>query len=180
MHAFRHVIVLETSASMVEDWGSISKAVKELVRYQLPDSSLIALVTFSNKSRIEAPLTRVGGNRHYLADSVPDKYRLAELHHSCVLCGLNSALDALGSNKEGGNVILATRGGRNSLNEAEQKTVTELTEYFQVNEPIRDPYEFTYEFIITPTQISNSIRKLQSHFYTKMYTVYSHIDLYSG
>ena len=45
-------------------------------RYDLADTVGIGLVTFSNTSRLEFPLTPVNeATRSRLADSVPDKYR---------------------------------------------------------------------------------------------------------
>ncbi len=44
-------------------------------RYDLPDGVGVGLVSFSNTSRLEFPLTALADTRARLADSVPDKYR---------------------------------------------------------------------------------------------------------
>ncbi len=44
-------------------------------RYDLPDGGGVGLVSFSNTSRLEFPLTALADTRARLADSVPDKYR---------------------------------------------------------------------------------------------------------
>ena len=87
----KYILLLETSSSMADndDWKFINKAVQKLIRYDLPDSALLAVITFSNQSKLEVPLTRVGGSRNHLADAIPDKYRLDKGEERCVLCAFN-------------------------------------------------------------------------------------------
>ena len=44
-------------------------------RYDLPSSIEVGVVSFSNESKVEYPLTKLESARGKLADSVPDKYR---------------------------------------------------------------------------------------------------------
>ena len=57
-----HVLVLEISASMAEndDWKFINKAAHKLIRYDLPDSARLWVMSFSNESKMEAQITTVG------------------------------------------------------------------------------------------------------------------------
>ena len=132
----KYVLLLETSSSMADDddWKFINKAAQKLIRYDLPDSALLAVVTFSNQSKLEAPLTRVGGSRSHLADIIPDKYRLAQGEERCVLCGFNTAMtEVLGEHKEAAHVIIVTRGSFDTLSVTDEKTIKEYAEYYQVS-----------------------------------------------
>ena len=131
----RYVLILETSATMGEtdDWKFINKAVQKLIRHDLPDSAEVGVVTFSNVSRVEALLTRVGGSRGRLADSVPDRYRLATDHGRCVLCGMNTALkDVLGEDKEGAVVVLVTQGDQDTLSLSDESVLQQMADYYQI------------------------------------------------
>ena len=131
--ATRYVLVLETSADMLDDWKFINKAVQKLVRHDLADSAEVGLVSFSNESRVEAVMTRVGGSRGRLVDSVPDRYRLSQDRGRCVLCGVNTALkDVLGDDKEGAHIIVVTRGGADTLSLSDEVVLQEAAAYFQV------------------------------------------------
>ena len=131
----RYVLVLETSVTMglTHDWKFINKAVQKLIRHDLPEAAVVGVVTFSNTSRVEAVLTRVGGSRGRLADSVPDRYRLAMDSGRCVLCGINTALkDVLGEDKEGGHLVLVTQGDHATLSLSDEGVLREMAEYYQV------------------------------------------------
>ena len=59
----QYVLVMETSASMdsrEQQWGWISKAAQKFIRYDLPVNSNLAIVTFSNTSKVEHSMTQVG------------------------------------------------------------------------------------------------------------------------
>ena len=133
-----HVLVLEISASMAEndDWKFISKAAHKLIRYDLPDSARLGVVSFSNESKLEAPLTTVGGSRNHLADIIPDKYRLAKNDKRCVLCGVNMAMtEVLGEHKEGAHIIIITRGSSDTLSIQDEIALKEHVNYYQVGKP---------------------------------------------
>ena len=130
-----HVLVLEISASMAEndDWKFINKAAHKLIRYDLPDSASLGVVSFSNESKMEAPLTLVRGSRNHLADIIPDKYRLAKDEGRCVLCGVNTAMtQVLGEHKEGAHIIIVTRGTTDTLSMKDEIALKEYMEYYQV------------------------------------------------
>ena len=130
-----HVLVLEISASMAEndDWKFINKAAHKLIRYDLPDSARLGVVSFSNESKLEAPLTTVRGSRNHLADIIPDKYRLAKDDERCVLCGVNMAMtEVLGEHKEGAHIIIITRGSLDTLSIMDETVLKEYVEYYQV------------------------------------------------
>ena len=132
-----HVLVLETTASMADndDWKFINKAAHKLIKYDLPDSTRLGVVSFSNKSKLEAPLTTIQGSRGHLADIIPDKYRLAREEDSgrCVLCGINMAMtEVLGEHKEGAHIIIVTRAGPDTLSDTDKVAIREYIEYYQV------------------------------------------------
>ena len=132
-----HVLVLETTASMTkdDDWKFINKAAHKLIKYDLPDSTRLGVVSFSNRSKLEAPLTTIRGSRGHLADIIPDKYRLngPEDTGRCVLCGINMAMtEVLGDQKEGAHLILVTRGGEDTLADTDMVAINEYIEYYQV------------------------------------------------
>ena len=133
-----HVLVLETTADMQnrDDWKYINKAAHKLIKYDLPDSTRLGVVSFSNTSRLEAPLTSIRGSRGHLADIIPDKYRLARPEDSgrCVLCGVNMAMtEVLGEHKEGAHIIIVTRAGADTLSDMDMLAIREYVEYYQVS-----------------------------------------------
>lgn len=131
-----HVLVLEISASMAEndDWKFINKAAHKLIRYDLPDSARLGVVSFSNESKLESPLTIIRGSRNHLADIIPDKYRLAKDDERCVLCGINMAMtEVLGEHKEGAHIIIITRGSSDTLSIMEETVIKEYVEYYQIH-----------------------------------------------
>ena len=131
----KYVLVFETSASMAanDDWKYINKAAQKLIRYDLSDSAEVAIVTFSNTSKVEAPLTVVRESRSYLADIIPDKYRLNKDDDRCVIYGFNTAItEVLKDDKEGAHIILVTRGTKDTLNGSDENTIKEYAEFYQV------------------------------------------------
>ena len=130
-----HVLVMEITPGMTEDddWKYINKAAHKLIKYDLPDTTQLAVVSFTNVSRVEAPLTSLRGSRGHLADIIPDKYRLGREEERCVMCGVNTALtEVLGEHKEGAHLILVTRAGEDTLDTTDIATIREYTEYYQV------------------------------------------------
>ena len=130
-----HVLVMEITPSMTDndDWKYINKAAHKLIKYDLPDWTRLAVVSFTNESRVEAPLTSLRGSRGHLADIIPDKYRLGNTEARCVMCGVETALtQVLGEHKEGAHLILVTRAGEDTLDTTDMATLREYTEYYQV------------------------------------------------
>ena len=131
-----HVLVMEITPSMTDndDWKYINKAAHKLIKYDLPDDTRLAVVSFTNESQVEAPLTRLRGSRGHLADIIPDKYRLGGEEARCVMCGVETALSqVLGEHKEGAHLILVTRAGEDTLDTTDMATLKEYIEYYQVN-----------------------------------------------
>ena len=136
----RFVFLVETSASMLDnnDWRWINKALQKLLRYDLSAGLEVGLVTYSDVARMEFNLTRLpdwGGDtglRAHLADILPDKYRLLASGGgvSCLLCGLTRALELLGPDKQGGKLVIITRGG--PVTAGERAKLVEYAEYYQV------------------------------------------------
>ena len=95
------------------------------------------LVTYSDVARMEFNLTRLPdrgedkGVRAHLADILPDKYRLlASRGQPCLLCGVTRALEVLGPDKQGGALVILSRGG--PVSAGERAKLTEYAEYYQV------------------------------------------------
>ena len=134
------VLVMEITPSMTDndDWKYINKAAHKLIKYDLPDDTRLAVVSFTNESRVEAPLTMLRGSRGHLADIIPDKYRLGGEEARCLMCGVEMALgQVLGEHKEGAHLILVTRAGEDSLDTSDMATLREYAEYYQVNIKIK-------------------------------------------
>ena len=136
------VLVMEITASMTEnqDWKHINKAAHNLIKYDLPDTARLAVVSFANTSRVEAGVTQLRGSRGHLADIVPDKFRLdtGGGEARCVACGVSTAVtEVLGEGRAGAHLILVTRAGPDTLSPTEMATLREYVEYYQVTMTIR-------------------------------------------
>ena len=136
------VLVMEITASMTEnqDWKHINKATHNLIKYDLPDTARLAVVSFANTSRVEAGVTQLRGSRGHLADIVPDKFRLdtGGGEARCVACGVSTAVtEVLGEGRAGAHLILVTRAGPDTLSPTEMATLREYVEYYQVTIKIR-------------------------------------------
>ena len=136
------VLVMEITASMAEnqDWKHINKAAHNLIKYDLPDTARLAVVSFANTSRVEAGVTQLRGSRGHLADTVPDKFRLdtGGGEARCVACGVRTAVtEVLGEGRAGAHLILVTRAGPDTLSPTEMATLREYVEYYQVIIKIR-------------------------------------------
>ena len=156
------VLVMEITPSMTDndDWKYINKAAHKLIKYDLPDDTRLAVVSFTNESRVEAPLTMLRGSRGHLADIIPDKYRLGSEEVRCVMCGVETALgQVLGEHKEGAQLIIVTRAGEDSLDTSHMATLREYAEYYQVNTFKSDKYctFVKYSLTFVPTPLSRSI-----------------------
>ena len=126
----RYILVIETSSSMADndDWRWVNKALQKLLRYDLPDSAMVGLVTFSDISKVEVEVTRLGDHRSELADILPDKYRLGG-GQTCMVCGVTKALETLGRDKQGGHVVLISRAA--TLTERDSRKMKEFFSYYQ-------------------------------------------------
>ena len=77
----KYVLAIETTAAMGErdNWKWVNKAAQKLIRYDMADNSQVAVVSFSNVTRIENGLERVTvESRERMADTIPGKYQLVD------------------------------------------------------------------------------------------------------
>ena len=77
----KYVLAIETTAAMGErdNWKWVNKAAQKLIRYDVVDNSQVAVVSFSNVTRIENGLERVTAkSRERMADTIPGKYQLVD------------------------------------------------------------------------------------------------------
>ena len=92
----QYVLVMETSSSMDNhnQWKWINKAAQKFIRYDLPVNSNLAIVTFSNQSKVEHNMVQVHSDqvRGRLADTIPDKYHLSRSDKRCVLCAMQKVI----------------------------------------------------------------------------------------
>ncbi len=116
----QYVLVMETSASMdaQNQWKWVNKAAQKFIRYDLPVNSNLAIVTFSNDSKVEHNMVQVHSDqvRARLADAIPDKYHLSRSDKRCVLCALQKVIhDVVSDHKAGTHIILLTQGSADTL-----------------------------------------------------------------
>ena len=126
----KYVLVVESSSSMNRFglWKWISKATQKFIRYDLPSSSQIAVVTFSNVSVVRHSLAELGDERNGIADTIPDKYKVQRSSNKrCVYCGIKVTMDKVllgnGDLAAGAHIILVTRGTNDSLSLQEQNAI---------------------------------------------------------
>lgn len=117
----QYILVLETSAASMDNagqWKWINKAAQKFIRYDLPINSNLAIVTFSNSSKIEHNMIQVHSDqvRARLADTIPDKYHLSKSDKRCVLCALQKVIhEVVSDHKAGTHIILITQGTQDTL-----------------------------------------------------------------
>ena len=124
----QYVVVMETSSTMDnnEQWKWINKAAQKFIRYDLPVNSNLAIVTFSNMSKIEHSMVQVHSDqvRARLADTIPDKYHLSRSDKRCVLCSLQKVVhDVVRDNHAGTHIILITQGSSDTLSLTDEKVI---------------------------------------------------------
>jgi len=110
----RYVLAIDTTASMLEGdaWKWVNKAAQKLIRYDLPSTSSLAVMSYGNTSKVEYPMARVDDR---MADTVPGKYQLGDHHHPCLLCLFQNIVHhLLLGDTAGTHIILITRGGHHS------------------------------------------------------------------
>ena len=111
------VLAIETSGLMAEDqnWRWIHKAAHRLLRYQLPDNSNIALITFSGRRvTLEQGVVAVTSQavRARLADTIPGRYHLtSDTAEPCILCVLEETVEqVVHQDTAGAHLVLITSG----------------------------------------------------------------------
>ena len=133
----KYVLILETSSSMDDhgQWKWINKAAQKFIRYDLPLNSHMAIVTFSNSSKVEHPMAQIYSDdiRSRLADTIPDKYHLSRSDVKCLLCGVQKAIhDVLRNNMAGAHLVFITRGSPDTLSISDEQTIQEYIRYYNI------------------------------------------------
>ena len=133
----QYVLVVEKSADLDNNgqWKWINKAAQKFIRYDLPPNAKLAIVTFSNTSKVEHPMTKVNSDvvRARLADTIPDKYHLSHTDIKCLLCGVHKAIhDVLRNSMAGAHLVIISRGSPDTLSLSDEQTIREYIKYYQI------------------------------------------------
>ena len=89
----QYVLLIETSAAMADIWKWVRKAAQNLIRYEVPESANVAVVTFSGEARVEHRLVQLTTEsvRSRMADTIPDSpNKLGQTAEGCVSCGVQA------------------------------------------------------------------------------------------
>ena len=112
----QYVLMIETSAAMADIWKRVRKAAQNLIRYEVPDSANVAVVTFSGEARVEHRLVQLTTEsvRSRMADTIPDSpNKLGQTAEGCISCGVQVAMDQVLRNKEaGGHLVIISKSGQ--------------------------------------------------------------------
>ena len=112
----QYVLMIETSAAMADIWKWVRKAVQNLIRYEVPESANVAVVTFSGEARVEHRLVQLTTEsvRSRMADTIPDSpNKLGQTAEGCISCGVQVAMDQVLRNREAGaHLVVITRSGQ--------------------------------------------------------------------
>ena len=107
----KYVLMVETSSQMVESWKWTRKAVQNLVKYQLPPDSSVAIITFNSEAQTESGLAVLGSEseRARVADTVPDSAnKLGRTSTACVKCAVVEARRLTRGHTAGLHLVLIT------------------------------------------------------------------------
>ena len=115
----KYVLLIETSSAMASNWKWVRKAVQNLLQYELPDNTNVAIVTFNSEARVESKLASLASDsaRARVADTIPDSAnKLGETGVGCVSCGVRVAVEQVLAGREaGGHILLVSSGNSNAL-----------------------------------------------------------------
>ena len=132
----KYVLLIETSSAMANNWKWVRKAVQNLLRYELPDNSNVAIVTFNSETRIESKLASLASDsaRARVADTIPDSSnKLGETDAGCVTCGIRVAVEQVLAGREaGGHIIIVSSGDASALAQGRAASVRALIENFGI------------------------------------------------
>jgi len=124
----QYVVVLETSASMAGVWKWVRKALQNLIRFELPDNSRVAIVTFNKEARVEQNLSILTSEqvRIRVADAIPDSpNKLSRFEDRCVSCGVQIAMDqVLRTREAGGHIIIISQGDVRTLSSSDETIIS--------------------------------------------------------
>ena len=125
----RLVLAVETTQGMLEDdvWRWVNKALQKVVRWDLAPGTEVAVVSFSNSSRVEWQGALGSQEARDLAgDSVPGKYQLEEHGALCVSCMVQAVAGELAGSR--GHLVVLTRGGQDSLSLTDEEVIRAVVE----------------------------------------------------
>ena len=132
----KYVLLIETSRAMSGVWKWVRKATQNLIKYELPDNTEVAIVTFNSEAAVTHNLTPLTSERvrARLADTIPDSHnRLSRTDDRCVICAVKVAMDQVLRNREaGGHLIILTRGDKRTLSEDDEEILSEYDKYYNV------------------------------------------------
>ena len=82
---------METSSALADVWKWVRKSTQNLIRYEVPENSNLAVVTFNSDSRVEHRIVQLTMEsvRSRMADTIPDSpNKLDASIEGCVTCGI--------------------------------------------------------------------------------------------
>lgn len=134
----KYVIVLENSVIMntKEQWDFIRTATRNFILHGLPASAHLGIVLFNDAAHIAHPVVQLGDKekskaRQSLSLQIKSKHNLSPSAGSCVKCGVNKAIEALGGSgsSQGGVIVILSRGHGTSsyLSEQEERMLNNLS-----------------------------------------------------
>ena len=132
----KYVLLIETSHAMSHVWKWVRKAAQNLIKYELPDNTNVAIVTFNSEAVVSHHLTPLTSERvrSRLADTIPDTAnKLSRSDDRCVICAVKVAMDQVLRNKEaGGDLILVTHGDKRTMSDDDKEILSEYVKYYNV------------------------------------------------
>ena len=132
----KYVLLIETSSEMANNWKWVRKAVQNLLRYELPDNTNVAIVTFNSEARVESKLASLASDsaRARVADTIPDSSnKLGETKVGCVACGVRVAVEQVLAGREaGGHIIVVSSGDTGALAQGRAGSIKTLLGNFGI------------------------------------------------
>ena len=132
----KYVLLIETSSEMANNWKWVRKAVQNLLRYELPDNTNVAIVTFNSEARVESKLASLASDsaRARVADTIPDSSnKLGETKVGCVSCGVRVAVEQVLAGREaGGHIIVVSSGDTGALAQGRAASIKTLLGNFGI------------------------------------------------
>ena len=131
----QYVLGIETTASMLagEHWKWVNKAAQKLIRYDLPEGTPVAVLSFAEDARVEHPLLPLREEaREAVADSIPGKYQLSSDNRQCMACLFRQLVKLEGIAAGGIHLILMTRGGADSLSVSDEQVIAKYVEEYGI------------------------------------------------
>ena len=132
----KYVLLIETSSAMANNWKWVRKAVQNLLRYELPDNTNVAIVTFNSEARVESKLASLASDsaRARVADTIPDSSnKLGETEVGCVFCGVQLAVEQVLAGREaGGHIVVVSSGDSDALAQGRESAISALLGNFEI------------------------------------------------